>query len=237
MSQANVRSTDAIKQFKLALLTYAEDARVALGAMEMEIRQVRNWLERDQYTYWTSQVKRAKEKIAEARTELNRRRLSQSNSDAVSDSDQKEALRVAKQRLEEAEDKVQRIKRWGPVLEHALSEYHSQSQPLSDKLSGGLVGSLALLERMIVALEEYMALEAPSAPLLPPSLSGDTSAPSTSQPEAVPGSALAGEVPSAVASESEQAGPELPAKGTGSAEVIALPNEESTGEEITRPTS
>src|SRR4051812_29057777 len=183
MSQANVRSIEAIKDFKLALLTYAEDARVSLGAMEMEIRQVRNWLERDQYSYWQGQVKRAKEGIAEAKSELHRRQLSQMNSDAVSDSDQKEALRIAKRRLEEAEDKVERIKRWAPVLEHALAEYHSQSQPLSDKLSGGLVGSFNLLERMIVALEGYMAIEAPSAPVLPPTSALDTPAPpSTAEP-------------------------------------------------------
>jgi hypothetical protein len=237
MSQANVRSTDAIKQFKLALITYAEDARVALGAMEMEIRQVRNWLERDQYTYWTSQVKRSKEKIAEARTELNRRRLSQSNSDAVSDSDQKEALRIAKQRLEAAEDKVERIKRWGPVLEHALSEYHSQSQPLSDKLSGGLVGTLAMLERMIVALEEYMALEAPSAPVLPPTSSLETSAPPSGRGEPTPGPAAPAEARPVDESESEELQPELSAKGTGSAEVITRPSAEPAWDEATRPTS
>ncbi|AGA30370.1 hypothetical protein [Singulisphaera acidiphila] len=228
MSQANVRSTDAIKQFKLALLTYAEDSRVALGAMEMEIRQVRNWLERDQYTYWTSQVKRAKEKIAEARTELNRRRLSQSNSDAVSDSDQKEALRIAKHRLEEAEDKVERIKKWGPVLEHALSEYHSQSQPLSDKLSGGLVGSLALLERMIVALEEYAALQAPAAPTLPPTSSLDTVVPPSGAREPGPGVSTHGE---------DRPPLEQAVEGTESAEVITQPRAEPSGEETSRPTS
>ncbi|SIO05722.1 hypothetical protein SAMN05444166_2233 [Singulisphaera sp. GP187] len=237
MSQANVRSTDAIKQFKVALLTYAEDARIALGSMEMEIRQVRNWLERDQYTYWTAQIKRAKEKISEARTELNRKRLSQSNSDAVSDSDQKEALRIAKLRLEEAEDKVERIKRWGPIFEHALSEYHSQSQPLSDKLSGGLVGSLALLERMIVALEEYAALQAPAAPTLPPTSSVDSIAPPSSVTEPGPSTVASGDDRPAVAPGSAGQRPAETADGAGSAEVNSPTSVEPSGEETTRPPS
>src|SRR4051794_36547594 len=144
MSQANVRSIDAIREFKLALISFAEDARIGLSAMEMEIRQVRNWLERDQLTYWKAQVKRCHEDIAEARTELHRRQLSQINSDAVSDSDQKEALRKAKRRLEHSEDMVERIKKWVPVFDHAMAEYHSQSQPLGDRLSGELVNSLAV---------------------------------------------------------------------------------------------
>src|SRR3954452_6388760 len=127
---ANVRSIDAIKQSKIALINFAEEARLALSSADMELNHARNWMERDQLAYWKSQVKRCHEQIAEARTELHRRKLSQMNSDAVSDSDQKEALRMAHRRLEEAELKVERIKRWAPELEHAESEYHSQSQPL-----------------------------------------------------------------------------------------------------------
>ncbi len=182
MSQANVRSVDAIKDFKIALIAFAEDARVALDSMEMEIRQTRNWMERDQFAFWKSQVKRGHEQLAEARAELHRRKVSQINSDAVSDSDQKEAVRMAQRRLQEAEEKVERIKRWGPVLEHALSEYHSQAQPLGDRLSGSLVASIALLERMIRAIEEYTAIEAPSAPVLPPASSPDTPASTSVSP-------------------------------------------------------
>ena len=61
----------------------------------MEIRQVRNWLLRDQLTYWQSQIKRGQERVSMARAELYRRKLSQSNSDAVSDTEQNEAVRDA----------------------------------------------------------------------------------------------------------------------------------------------
>jgi hypothetical protein len=164
MSSANVRSVDALRDTKAALITFAEEARVSLDSFEMELRQLRNWLERDQLSYWRSQVKRGQELVAMARSELFRRQLSQS--EAVSDTEQKEALRLAKRRLEEAEDKVERIKKWTPVLEHAISEYHSQSQPLGDRLSGSLVASLATLDRMIAALESYIDLAPPTAPVM-----------------------------------------------------------------------
>src|SRR5947209_15910259 len=139
MSQgANVRSVDAIRDFKIALINFAEDAKNGLGATEMEIRQVRNWLTRDQLSYWQSQVKRGQERVSMARTELHRRQLSQSNSDAISDTDQKEALRDAQRKLREAEEKVERIKRWVPVLENAVRDYSSPSQPLGHRLSRSL---------------------------------------------------------------------------------------------------
>src|SRR5947209_6494060 len=100
MSQgANVRSVDAIKDFKVALINFAEEAHIALGSADMEIRHVRNWLQRDQLTYWQAQVKRCIQQLSMARTELHRRQLSKGNSAAVSDTEQKEAVRDAQRRL------------------------------------------------------------------------------------------------------------------------------------------
>jgi hypothetical protein len=168
MSQgANVRSIDAIRDFKVGLITFAEEAQNALSSVEMEIRQVRNWLLRDQLSYWQSQIKRGQERVSTTRADLHRRQLMKTSSDAISDTDQKEALRDAQRKLREAEEKVIIIKKWIPVLEHALSEYHSQSQPLGDRLSGSFAATLSLLDRMLGALDAYLAMAPPTAPVLP----------------------------------------------------------------------
>ena len=101
-----------------------------------------------------------------ARADLSRRRLSQSNSNAISDTEQKENVRIAQRRLEEAEDKLQTVKRWVPVLEHAIAEYHSASQPLGDRLTGSLQKSLVLLDRMLASLEAYLATAPPETPAI-----------------------------------------------------------------------
>src|SRR5438270_8112 len=117
MSQsANVRSVDAIRDFRVALTNFAEEARTALSSAEMEVRRTQDWLTRDQLTHWQAQIKRRNELLSMARTELHRRRLSQQGSDAISDTEQKEAVRIAQRRLEEAEQRVALIKRWVPVL-------------------------------------------------------------------------------------------------------------------------
>jgi hypothetical protein len=168
MSQgANVRSVDAIRDFKVALINYAEEAQAALSSVEMEIRQIRNWLLRDQLSYWQSQIKRGQERVSATRADLHRRQLMKTSSDAISDTEQKEALRDAQRKLREAEEKVIIIKKWIPVFEHALSEYHSQSQPLGDRLSGSFAATLSLLDRMLRALDAYLAMAPPAAPVVP----------------------------------------------------------------------
>lgn len=165
MSQsANVLSVQALKDFRVALCNFVEESRNALSGVDMELRRMRNWLERDQLSYWQMQVKRRHEAMMMARTELHRRKISQMGSDAVSDTEQKEALREAQRRLRVAEEKVEIVKKLIPVFQHAVAEYLSHSQPLGDHLSGGIEKTLATLERMIVSLEDYLAVAPPASP-------------------------------------------------------------------------
>jgi hypothetical protein len=74
-------------------------------------------------------------------------------------------LREATKRLRIAEEKLAMVRRLIPQLHHAIDEYHSHSQPLGDHLAGGFEKSMATIEKMILALESYLALRAPSAPV------------------------------------------------------------------------
>ena len=71
---AKVLSVEALKEFRVSLINFVEEARNALGGVDMELRRTRDWLERDQLSYWQMQVKRRHEAMMMARTELHRRR-------------------------------------------------------------------------------------------------------------------------------------------------------------------
>ncbi len=161
---AKVRSIQSLKDFRVALVTFTEEARNALSGVDMELKRMRDWLERDQLSYWQMQVKRRHEAVMMARTELYRRRISQQGSDAISDTEQKEALKEAERRLKVAEEKVAAVKKLIPVFHHSMAEYVSRASPLADHLSGGMDRSLGSLAKMIDSLEAYLALNAPAAP-------------------------------------------------------------------------
>jgi hypothetical protein len=204
---ANVQSIQTLRDFKVAMITFGEDARNALSGVEMDLRKMRDFLERDQLGYWQMQIKRRNEEVMQARADLHRRKISQQGSDAVSDSEQKEALREAMRRLRIAEEKVAMIRRLIPQLHHAIAEYHSHSQPLGDHLTGGFEKSLSVLERMILSLEAYVATTAPSAPRMDPvaSTSGaatTTGASAASEPGGAATGAAVGDETAAVAGSS-----------------------------------
>ena len=176
MSQAaRVLSVQALRDFRVSLYKFIEEARNALSGVDMELRRTRDWLERDQLGYWQMQVKRRQEAVMNARSELHKRQIAAKGSDSISDTEQKEALREAQRKLRVAEEKVATVKRLVPIFHHALAEYKSCASPLNDHLSGGIENSLARLENMVRSLEEYLALQAPSTPRSEPLGSAGTS--------------------------------------------------------------
>lgn len=174
---ARVHSIDAIKVFRGDLAQYGEDARHALDAVEMEIRRALDWLKNDQFLYWRGEIKRRNEEVSRARVELHRRKMMQMSQATAYDTDQKEALRIAENRLRTAERKLEAVKRWIPMLEHAVAEYQGQGRALADMLDGDLKKALGLLDRMAGALDDYVRMAPPSAPSAAPAESGDGGTP------------------------------------------------------------
>lgn len=154
---AKVKSVDALREFRAALLTFIDDARNALTAVDMENRRVSNWVNNTQKFYWINEVKRRREKENEIRSELHRKKLAGGN-----ESEAKEAVRIAKARLREAEEKVEIVRKSGPILQHAIDEYLGQARPLGDMLTGDLEKAVAKLENMARALEAYLATSLPA---------------------------------------------------------------------------
>jgi hypothetical protein len=162
MSQAaRVTNVDALKELYEGLVAFREDAKNGLVSMEMECRRATDWLNNHQRLYWAEELKRRKEKLSMAQADLHKKKLQGRPGSSINDSDQKEAVRIAMGRVREAEMKIEIVRKWASPLQHAIDEYHGKSRPMGDMLEGELTRALAMLERMIISLEEYLKLAPP----------------------------------------------------------------------------
>jgi hypothetical protein len=201
-SQANVRSIEPLMDLKAALAVYAEEATGALGASEMELRRVTRWLCDEQGLYWQGQIKKRRELVAMARAELSRKKLGRMHGHSTSHSEQQEAVEKAEKRLAEAEFRLQKVKKWIPVLQQASMEYHATTRRLQGLIGGDVPRSLALLERVMNAIESYLAVTAPSGAT--PYIGEVSSSPTTGGLSAPPSSAEAAEEPPTKAADSAE---------------------------------
>jgi hypothetical protein len=158
----DVSSIDVLRSVREALILFGDDGRNALGTMDMEIQRCVDWLANDQRLYWQSEVKRRIELLARAKAELHRKGVGLPPGAQPHDSEQREAVREAKHRLEEAEDKLENVKRWVPVLDRAVMEYQGQAKPFAEVLEFDVERAVELVDRMIGALDDYVRMTAPT---------------------------------------------------------------------------
>jgi chromosome segregation ATPase len=171
MSQsARVNSLDALKALHAALARFGPEGQEALGAAEIEIRRVFEFLH-DQFKHWQRQVEKRQEDVNRARSDLTHARaLRQGERSGYVE--QEIALNKARNRLREAEDKVVVVKRWLLHLPQAVSEYEGPARRLAGLLDADLKLGLAVLENKIALLEAYTAVQVSE---LPPASSGGAS--------------------------------------------------------------
>jgi len=161
-TQASVHSIDALKGLRTALALFSEDALAALGAVEMEVKRAVQWVQHDRRAYWQEQIKRRREQVAAAQAEVFRRKLAKTADYTPAYSEQKELLRRAQASLQDAEMRAVLAKKWEPALQQAVLEYHASVRRIKDLASGDVPRAVALLERLIDALEAYVRVAPPS---------------------------------------------------------------------------
>jgi hypothetical protein len=160
--RAAVNSIDALKDFRAALAIFAEDALAALGGVDMEVKRTVHWVQYDRKMYWTEQVKRRRDLVAQARAEVFRRQLAKSDDNNPAMSEQKEALRKAEASLRDAEQRVGLVKKWETALQQAALEYRASKSRISNLAGGDVPRAMALLEKIVESLEAYLRETAPA---------------------------------------------------------------------------
>jgi DNA repair exonuclease SbcCD ATPase subunit len=157
---AHVASLDALRDFRADLCTFGQRAQDGLSSVQMEVQRMLDWLG-EQEKSWQREVRRWEEAVNQARAELARRKMIRIGDRAPDCTEQEDILRAALHRLDEAEDKLRKTRRWLPAFRRAVDEYQGPARQLSGFLEGEQPRALALLQQKIDALEAYARLTAP----------------------------------------------------------------------------
>ncbi len=163
---ARVLSIDAVDAMSAALVRFAEEASVALTDLDLEIRRAVAWVQEDRKSHWKTQVRLGWDRVASARQELERRRLSgKVGGREPSCIEEKKALQLAKRRLEVAMEKVEAVRRWSHIAAKESDEYRGQIGQLAQWLVSDYPKLIAVLKRMAGSLEAYTMLKSSLPPL------------------------------------------------------------------------
>jgi len=158
---AHVTSIEDLLPLRSALVRFAAQATDCLEMIQLHNHRVIDWLEHDRPAYWKDRVRRGWDDVGTARSELERARLRNVGDREPPCREEKAALAAAKRRLRYAEEKVKVVAQWGRKARHEVFEYDARSAQLLRTLESELPRSIAVLDRMIRALQAYAEVAKP----------------------------------------------------------------------------
>jgi hypothetical protein len=155
--RAKVRSVKALKDARAAVLEFMTTARSALATVNDDIQRISEWLVHDRPAYWKHEIRRREDDVVRWRLEMERKRMIAAPDPASTVFEEKQ-LRRARERVESARRKLEAVRRWQPIWEREARNSLVMLRGLEESLDSDLPRGVALLERLIAAVEQYAAI-------------------------------------------------------------------------------
>ena len=144
-------------------MTFSEKATAALGEADSEVQRVTMWLENEQTSFWTSELRKRQAAVMKAKEALRFKQIFKSPTGGKQSTvDEEKAVAVALRRFAEAEQKMNNVKKWMRQLHKESHIYRGAVQRLATTVSVDVPNAGAKISRMVMALEGYVTLSAPS---------------------------------------------------------------------------
>jgi hypothetical protein len=158
---AKVSSLDAIRDFRVALMSFAEEATVALSEATSDAQRSVWYITTDCKAHWQRELKKRNEKLNQAKAELFKKQM-ESNDTRTSAVVERKNVAKWEAAVNQAEEKLRAIKRWTTELERQFMLFKAGVQGISNIVAGDLPNATARMQRMILALEQYIQMQAPA---------------------------------------------------------------------------
>ena len=153
---ASVLSIDSLRRLKVALAAFSHEVQETIVMLDIEARRPLEWIEHDRTPYWPRELRKASDRVSEARLALQRCELSAVSDERRSCYEERLELERAKRRLRLCEEKIPTVQRWRNKLRKETEEFQVQLARMSNYLETDVPRALAALERMAAALEQYV---------------------------------------------------------------------------------
>jgi flagellar biosynthesis chaperone FliJ len=162
--RAQVTSLEAIEAFRARLITYREKAGRVLDEVSDEVTRARLRLQTDYRMNCEGQIRRCHKEVEMRQQELFSAQLSGLREASYA---QQHAVNRAKQKLREAEEKLQKIKIWHRQFDQRVEPPTRQVDKLRHTLVNDLAQGIAHLAAITKTLDDYAGLT-PSSPAAKP---------------------------------------------------------------------
>lgn len=151
-TQAKVTSTEALEAFRASLIVCLNKLHQALDQVGDEVRRTRSWIQHEQRLHWEREVRARSRMLAQAEQELLSVRMIKL---VENHSVQQFAVHKAKRVLEEAEQKLRKVKVWSRDFDSSVEPLARSLNTLREYLLQDMPKGIAYLLKAQKTLEDY----------------------------------------------------------------------------------
>jgi hypothetical protein len=163
-SPAQLRSTEAIEAFSLALARFAERVGNALDALDADVRRADGWIDHDRPAYWKKTTHEAEDSLHQAKLDLEKCLLMTTiDGQRPACREQKDAVQKAKVRLDYCREKLEVVTKWQRTFRHDSMEYRGRVGQLRRLAEQGVPNARASLAKILHQIEQYQLERPPEA--------------------------------------------------------------------------
>lgn len=154
---ARIDNPEILKEFRNKMVIFEHTCRNALMGCDTQVRKTVDWLNGEQLIYWKTQLRKRDEAWVIARRDLEQAKMNSALTTKSSFVDEMKAVEKARRRKDEAEQKVDVVRRWAILLEQKIQKMQGPCRILSAHLDSIVPKALSRLDRMVTGLEGYFA--------------------------------------------------------------------------------
>lgn len=156
--QARVTSLEALERFRANLIVFLDEAHRSVDEVQDEVRRTRMWVQMEQRQFWEREIRKRQQKLDLAEQELLSAKLSGLRENV---SAQEEAVRKAKAKVREGEEKHRNVRKWTRDYDHFMEPLTRKIEGLRHYLDADLPKALAFLVQAHRTLSAYADVGAP----------------------------------------------------------------------------
>ena len=156
MSTAHIHSPETIRKFRSQFVKFDGECRQALASVSGDVSSVGEWLRREQLAHWKRELRRREELVQQARLDYLRVTQGDKYLEKQTGVDERKILERAQRAKQEAEQKIEKVKRWIWTLDQKTGKLLQPCSTFSSLLERLTPQALGRLDRMLDRLDEYL---------------------------------------------------------------------------------
>jgi hypothetical protein len=150
--QAKITNLDVLETLRSQLIIFQTKAKRALEETQNEVKRTRQWLRNDAWVHWETVLKKRMRQLEQAEAELTSARFSAFVDNPTM---QQMQVRKARHKVEEAQAKLNVVKKWNRDYDHHADPLYRKLESLTYYLEHDIPRAIAYLRQATYTLEAY----------------------------------------------------------------------------------